>query len=669
MTTERGAALTKEFTDQEVLQYVLKGADAWRPRWNVVKTWRDIRYGRDNIRSLIPDALRATNYEHHDFTFNKACFELASFLSAAEPVFEVAPPSNGTREKAQNLQTLLAAILGPGGKLDVESGNQVAFKVWQNQGENGHGIYKLVMKASYPLSMPQRLYADDGVGYEPNPGYKPSSRKDGRDARGETRLRETDAALKARRDEYASSEFPFQWMDVDSRVFFEFKQGGVPIMQGEITQRPATLLNEHGLSDLNVKGSQYVFLGEPSPKDSSLASYGQQRMVNFFELWTPTWGYCGFMSATALTDGNFKTVFSKGDDWRWVNPFNRLPYFQAFGLPSTEDDIAGALHGSFDSLIADTSLLNYYETLIFNQAHREMLPLYQPVVDASFGGGQVPLNAEQQQMVTSDKIEEVDLPPGWKWEPVNPGAEVDVQKQLDSVRQRIKENALRAVLTGETSGAASGAQVSLMLGAASRAMSPLVRNHEIPVAEMGSAILETCKRLMMTLSVEHVVSDGTGTDTIEVLEVKPSDIVTTRVRVKYAIELPVDAAALETRGMALLQGGHKSYESVAPEYFGVDDPQKEKIRIRMDRFSGPMDNVAFQSAVQQLAAYAPEVFKEIMGQITPPPPAEATVGGGAAGAYGGAAAQQGQGGPALPGATTMPGAGGAPAIALHASGS
>ncbi len=74
-------------------------------------------------------------------------------------------------------------------------------------------------------------------------------------------------------------------------------------------------------------------------------------------------------------------------------------------------------------------------------------------------------------------------------------------------------------------------------------------------------------------------------------------------------------------------------------------------------------------AVQQLAAYAPEVFKEIMGMITPPAPAENTVAGGPAGAYGGASAMMGGGGPALPTAPQMSGAPAQPAVALHASGS
>lgn len=664
---------TQELTTQQVLQYVQQGRDAWLPRWNVVKRWRDLRYMRDNVRSLIPDALRSTNFEYHDGTFNKACFELASFLSAAAPMFMVNPPSDNKREAAQAIQDVLHAVLAPGGVLDRESNNQVPFLVWENQGENGHGIYKLVLKSSYPLAMPQREYFDDphpDLPYEDNPAYTPRSRKEDRKAKGESKLRETDDSLADRRDAYAHAEFPFQWMHTDGRVFFEFTQNGVPIAQGEITQRPATALNQYGLAALNNKTCGFIFLGDAQPKDSPNPSPALGYMVNFFELWTANHGYCGFISATVDAQKGHTIRFGETNDWTWVNPLQRLPYFPAYGLTSTEDDVAGKLHGLFDSLIVETPLLNYLETLHFNAGHRQQLPIYQPVQDPGYAGKQIPLNAEMQQAVTEDRIEEIDLPPGWRWEPINPGSEVSVMDQLKACRERVMNNALAAVLTGTSPGSAdSGAKISLMLNAATRAMSPLVRNHEIPMSEMAETILETSRRLLLPLVVEQVSVDGSGTSIVKKLVLNPEDIITTKVTCSYKIELPVDQAARETRGMALIQSHNMSYETVAPQFFNIPDPVKEKIRIRMDLFDGPMNQIAFQQAAQQLAAYAPEIFKDIMGMITPPGPPEPTVNGGANGAYGGASAMAGGGGAALPTAVQAEGGPQVAQLAMHASGS
>lgn len=652
MTTETEVLDLVGITQSDLLDKVQRAADEWRRRWDVIKGWRDIRYMRDDVRGLIPDELRTTDYEYHDSTFNKTCIELAAFLSAAEPVFMVNPSKDSERGKADDIEEIVQTIFESGGVLDTSGDAEVPFLVWQSQGENGHGIYKLTMTKEYPLGMPQRLYYDEfasGADIEENPGYKPNSRKAERAERGEGKYRETDESLRARRDEYASSaEFPFRRHYVDAATVFKIKMNDKTIAMGEISMRPATILSLHGGPAVTDK-KRWVVYGEAHPENSRTAGGGRQEWVTCFELWTPNYGYWGFISNPS-SRGERITMFAEGEDWRWVNPLRRLPYFEALGVPTTDDDTAMHLHGVFDGLIAETQLLNYLETLHFNAAHRQHLPQYQAIPDSNYAGEKVPLNAEQQRIVTSDELADVDLPPGWRWEPLSAGVEVNLFEQLKSSRDRIEKNALAAVLTGSSPGAGdSGAKISLLINSASRAMSPLVRSHEIPLAEMASAILDTAKRLKIPLSVASVRQGENGGRYVKRMELKPEAIFTTRVKCKLDVALPVDQAAMENRGLRLLEAQQMSYETVAPRYLGQNQPKKERDRITVDKFRPLIEQFAFSLAMKELVTFAPEIFADVAGQIMPPPAASDSAGGGPQGVYGGAAALAGTGQPALQG--------------------
>lgn len=643
----------------EVLEWVRRGEDLWQNRWTQVADWRDDRYGDADVLSLIPFELRATDYEYHDDTYNRAILDGASFLSASNTIWTVDPPTDRNKGKADDIEAVLRAVFDPGGIMDTEANHDVSMRVWEGQLEAGRGIYKMVVKRSYPLGMPQRRYEDDDdeeVPYEDNPDFRPQSRKATRQDRKETKLRETDTSLKERREEFEKNEFPFQWNYVDERTYFELTLDGVPFAAGEINARPASILDEHGLGRLKDK-KEWVYtpvLGEGKPKSSATAETHQQvKTVNTFELWTPSRGYFGFLSHGRVGEGGTRiAAFSEDEEyWTWQNPMNRIPYFVARGMPTTHDQLALSMMGAFTTVQGDTSLVNYLETMIFNATHRNLFPKYQAVIDPTYKQERLPLNTEAQKIVDDVEMQDIDLPPGWVWQPIDPGSELDLHKQLADARERMEDDALAAVLTGRVGANASGAQVSLRINAAERALSPIVRNHQIPLSEMGQTMLETARRLKMPLNVETAVQGEAQTRTVKKLSLSPDDIITTQVTAFLDPALPVDQAARETRGMALMAANRMSYETGAPRFFGIGDPQKEQARIDLDIVHPMLVQFAAAAAMQQLEAAFPEVFRDMMGRIgqTEGPMSQEGegVGGGPGGSFGGAAAMIGRGSAAL----------------------
>lgn len=654
--------MTVAITPEYVVDCVNRGRDSFRSRWDLIKKWRDVRYGvSGTVIAQIPTELQTTNYEYFDQTLTESIFDLTAFLASASPVFTMPSARRVNASKANLIEAILTEVFREGGVLAEEGDHTVQWSVFQNQVESGHGIYKLYLKRDYPLSMPQREYSDETKpDFEENPSYKPKSPKLGRAERAESKYRESDSRLKQRRDKFFEEEFAFAWDSVDPATYFRIEQNGRTIADGEISTRSATLLNEHGMSEYAKSSEGWVYkmgaMGRARPEGSA-SDGGPGMMVDTFELWTKTRGYFGFISQRGVGELSKPRIeLSESPEASWVNALGRSPYFHAYGRRSTEPDNAGMLHGAFDGLITETQLLNYLETFHFNMAHRQNFPLYQPERDPSFAGAAPPIGAEQNVVVSQDEMQTRDLPIGWRWVPINPGVPVDLYQQLAASRERIKENALAAVLRGMSPGAGdSGAKIAMLTDAAGRSVSVFVKQNQIALSEMASCMLETSKRMGITLCIDYQSRDRkTGAVSTKSVDLKPGDIIGTKVKAKLDVSLPIDRAAMESRGLALMGSGRISYTNGAPEYLNISSPEEEQELIDFERRMPAMDELAFQTAAAQFKLVAPSIFAPIIGVLesTVMPPNN-TVAGGPNGPYGGATALLARGDAALPGATQV----------------
>lgn len=646
--------------EKEVLNHVLQGENFEQGRWNAIDATRDLRYGRDDVISSIPEELRATDFEYHSPALDEGILNLSAFLSAATMTPSVDPPGDKDRIKADDLEALLKAVFGPNGKLETEAGGEVSFSVWQNQVEHGEGIYKFFMKKDYPLGFPSREFIDEmREGFEDNPDFNPKSRKATRAERGLSRFRESNDTLDSRREKFQEEEFPWMWVSVDRRTFFMVKQGEVVIIAGEITARPASVLNEHGFPELMDKSNDFVYLGEAYAQIPSPSSMGNRPIVNTFEAWTPVAGYFGFI-AHDRREGKPTIVFSKHEDEKmrqWSHPYGRPPYYYANGLPTTDNDRAFRWAGAFGPMIMELPLLNNLESMHYNSVFRGHVPLYYPVMDPAFAASTPPLdNMEQLIGVQHSDTERTQLPPGWKWEVMPSGFEPDLMAQLLAARERVEKSAIAAVLTGTSPGAGdSGAKISLLINAAARALSPFIRHHEAPLTEMQEQFLTTNKRFGLDISVSAERTRDDGTVFVTPLSIRAEDIVSTSVRVRLEMALPVDQAAMEVRALTLIEAKVRSYETIAPQMLGVGDPTKERHRIAIEGRERQIDDIAFENAAQRWQEQEPSEFAEYMGNVQEVPGAAPEVGGGPEGAFGGAAALMGRGGASTPSAPQVDG--------------
>ncbi len=649
-----------ELSIDQVVEQVSTHWQDFHPRRTVIRNWRDIRYGRDDVLNTIPEELRSTDFEYHSMQFNSAVFDLTAFLSAAKQTWTVDPQRDADRKKVDVEEQIIRAIFGPNGVLDTESGGEVSFAVWQNQCENGQGVYKFLLKRDYPLAMPQRIFADE-VGdfpdakFEDNPDFNGHSRKSTRVDRRQTRNRESDDSLDARRDDFMEGEFPFEWRSVDPLNTVPITHDGVVVARVEMTARRATILKEHGHFDLMDVDQGFVYLSEPQGDTEMGRSTGSTGLVvNTFEFWTATHGYFGFMSKQQdSTTGHHKIVLSK-EIKSWTHPYGRVPYYEANGLINTDHDLAFRWAGAFDAMISETPLLNHLESMHFNAIQRGFFPLYYPVKDQGFRGEPAPMEAEQMVGVTHSDMERVELPPGWKWEVMPSGFEPDLTFQLQSARERVGESAIAAVLTGSSPGAGdSGAKISLLINAAARSISPFVRHHVAPLQEMATMMLDTAKRMKLDLSVTIDEREPDGSTRAKRLTLKATDIVSTAVRLSLNIALPVDEAAQESRGMTLVQQGMMSYDRAAPIFLGIGDPEAERDHIAIEKREAQLDDVAFQTAVMDFEQRAPSIFAGFFGNVEPLEAPDGSVGGGPGGTFGGASTNIGRGQTAQPSATQL----------------
>ena len=627
--------------DAKYREQIMSSLNEWGRRHAQILSDRDIRYGRTDVLSMIPVELQSTDFEYHSMDLNDAVMDLASFMSASEQTWTVSPARDNQQGRADDIESVLAAVFGHNGVLEMESGGEVGFMVWQNQVDpSGQGIYKFTLKRDYPLRMPKRKYGGEShEDYEDNPDYAPRSRRDGREQDGTTRYRETDGALAKRRDGFMRDEFPWQWRSVDPAHYFEITQDGVVVCAGEYAARSVARLDSQDDVKLADLGKEYTYISAAGEDGNS----GQ--MVNVLEYWTATHGYLCF------TSSDKKTV---EESRSWSHPYGRVPYYHADGLMTNDHAIETRYAGAFTNMLSEITLLDYLETMHFNAIHRGFFPMYVPVKDPRFRGEVMPMESEQLIAVTSADRERTELPPGYRWEVMPTGFEPDLRYQLTAARERVKDSAIAAVLAGRSSGAGdSGAKISLLINAATRNIDPFRRHHAAALIEMAETMLRISKRLKLDLHVSTETHTDTGSRLVRALSLRATDIVSTSVQLSLNTHLPVDEAALEVRGMTLISGGMKSYQSAAPEFFRVGDPIKEKERIAIERREQQIDDVAFQQAVQRFTERAPAIYAEFFQNVAPLAPATNTVGGGPAGTYGGAAAQAGRGGPALPGATQV----------------
>ena len=632
--------------DSKYLEQVTVAAHQWSVRHNKIKEWRDIRYGRDDVLSTIPEELRATDFEYHSMDLDEAVHDLAAFMSGSQQTWIVNPGKDRDARRADDEESVLAATFGPNGVLEQEAGSEVAYMVWQNQVEPaGQGIYKFTLKRDYPLRMPKRKYADetdDEGEYEDNPDYKPNSRRR-KDSSDQTKYRETDGSLSKRRDKFMEDDFPWQWRSVDPIHYFEITQDGKVVCAGEITARSAAILDEHDRADLKGVEKGYVYLSAPDSDGNS------STVVNTIEYWTPTHGYFCFTQSEAK-DGKREVEESRS----WSHPYGRVPYYHANGLMTNDKGLALKYSGAFTKLLSEVPLLNHLETMHFNAVHRGYFPMYYPVKDAQAGNSAAPMEAEQLQAVTQADMERTELPPGWKWEVMPSGFEPDLTYQLQAARDRVKDSAIASVLAGRSGGSGdSGAKISLLINAATRNIDPFRRHHEGAYKAMAETMLRCSKKLKLDLNVSIETTTEEGTRLVKSLSLRATDIVSTSVDMQLNVKLPVDEAAGETRGLTMVQNNMMSYAQAAPRFFGVGDPTKEKERIAIERREIQIDDIAFQQAAMNFQSVAPAYFAEFMQNVEPLGAPAGTAGGGPQGSYGGASAMMGRGGPALPSASQV----------------
>ena len=636
-----------DMSESELLETITIGEADWMERREVIRDWRRIRNKQDDVLSSIPPDMQVVDFEYHDSTLDESILAFSSILGAATPIFEVSAAADDERAKADREELVLTEIYRPNGILDQESGGGVRDQVNQNRGENGHGIYKQVLKRDYPHSMPQRRFADDqSDDFERNPQFNPRSRKDTREEKGLSRFVETDEALDARRAKFYEDEFQWQWTSIDPETVFKITQDGKLIGFGEVNARPSSTLHDHNRDELLGDDKGFVYLDEPEAKES-IRGAGRRTMVNTFEFWTSGWAYFGFLSHSS-TNGLRTAVFSGLRQWsKMKHSYGRPPYYESFGRIRSGQPLHYRYDGAFPALISETPLLNNLETIHYNMIHRGAFPFYQLVRDRSFSNEIPPLDAEQVTVVaTTDQAHLPEPPPGYTWDLMPNGVEPNLTDQLRDARERVRDNALAAVLRGASvSPGDSGAKVSLLLGAAQRTVDPFRRHDEMALTEMAENLLMTSKRLGIDIILTP--DPGEGDLLTDPMILKAKDIVSVKVKVTSIISLPVDEAANETRAMQLKATRLKSYDSYATELLNVGDPEREQELIRLEDREPQLDQISFLTAQADFSRQAPEIFADFMGMIDEPEPAANTVGGGPEGTLGGATAALGQGRTAL----------------------
>lgn len=636
--------------DEQALREAAAAAhDEWAPRRDKVREWRDVRYGRDDVLSTIPEELQATDFEYHSSEMDDAVNELTAFLSAARQTWAVKPGKDRDQSRADDIESVIEAVFGPNGILESEAGGEVAWSVWQNQVENGHGIYKFTLKKDYPLRMPERHYCDgcddEGMEHEENPEHEPMPKRGKRKEMGKASHRETDHSLHKRREAFMQDEFAWQWRSVDPRNngYFRVTKDGVVILAGEICERPVSVLGDYDVDIENLEEG-YVTLGDPS----DLGESGDKVLT--FECWDSTHGYFGIMASEKVADAprESKTLTS------WPHPYGRPPYYEAFGLVSTDANLAYRFNGAFGKMVAEIPLLNHLETMHFNSIHRGFFPLYYPVKDAAYQGTPAPMNIEQLVGVTQSDMSRTELPPGYKWEIMPSGFEPDLLAQLAASRERVHDSSIVSVLRGSTAGAQdSGVKISLLLNSARRAISPFTRHHVGPLKEMAEVFLRVNKKLALDTHIMREEVDSAGRALVKPLVLKAGDIVSTAVSLRLDDALPTDAAALQVQGLTLVQAKMASYDTVAPEYFNIGDPQKERERIALEGREAQLDDVAFQAAANRFLQNEPSISAEWFANVRPVEGPKRTVGGGPGGQMGGGAAEMGRGEVASPSAVQV----------------
>lgn len=641
-----------------ILEQISRAENQARPRRDVLKEWRDERYGRTNVIDMIPPNLRATAYEYHSPAINDNINLLTSFLSQGQMIMRAGAPTDKQRTAADEEEEVLQEIFRPGGQLDAESPGRIRYKAWGQQVENGDGVYKLMEKRDYPLAIPQRIFSDDesaatwaNMTPVDNPRYTGKDRRAGREALGTTRYMETNRSLDERRSMFFDSEFPWMWRAPDPITMIRVTQDGINILEGEITIRAANVLDEHGLGDLKRNDAGYTyFLEEPHEKGSALQS--RSPVVATFEIWSRTRGWFGFLSHSLQDNGQRELKLSLNEEFAtWNHDYERTPYYHAFGFPSTDDNPAYEWAGVFESLIAEVKLLNYLETMVFNAAHRHIFPEYQLTRLAGAADAQ-PLTAEQKQITSYDEAQTRDPPPGYEWQPIPAGLEPDVAMQLQSARDRVKDQAISQVLTGRSDGGAndSGAKISLLTNAAQRSIDPLVEGHELPYSQMATVMIRSSKRKKTPLSVTTKSKRPDGNFIVRALTLTPARMVSDHIEATFNIALPVDAAAMETRGMALMREGRLSFRTAGPKYLDIGDPDAEMDRIDFEKRVPQMDELAFREAVRVWAGLMLEAdIAAFLNSMPQPENPAGGVGGGPDGAFGGAAQQLGAGNQSLAG--------------------
>ncbi|MCH7543239.1 MAG: hypothetical protein IIB65_06340 [Proteobacteria bacterium] len=636
-----------DMSESELLETITIGEADWSERREVIRGWRAIRNKQDDVLSTVPPDFQVSDFEYHDSTLDESVLAFSSILGAAVPIFEVTASKDDERAKADREELVLKEIYRPNGILDQESAGGVRDQVNQNRGENGHGIYKQVLKRDYPLSMPQRRFADDqSDDFERNSEFNPRSRKDTREEKGLSRFVERTKSLDARRAKFFEDEFAWQWTSIDPETVFRITQDGKMIGFGEVNARPSSTLHDHNLDHLMDDDKGFIYLDEAEPKET-IRGAGRRTMVTTFEFWTSGWAYFGFLSHSSTT-GLRTAVFSGLKKWsKWKHSYGRPPYYESFGRIRSGQPLHYRYDGAFPALVSETPLLNSLETIHHNMIHRGAFPFYQLVRDRSFSNEIPPLDAEQTTVVaTTDQANLPEAPPGYTWDLMPNGVEPNLTDQLSAARERVKDNALAAVLRGASvSPGDSGAKVSLLLGAAQRTIDPFRRHEEAALTQMAENLLMTSKRLGIDLILTP--DPGEGDLLTDPMILKAKDIVSVKVKVTSIISLPVDEAANETRAMQLKATGLKSYMTYAADLLNVGDPERELERINLEKRDPQLDQIAFLTAQADFSRQAPEIFGEFMGMIDEPEPDATTIGGGPEGTMGGATAAIGQGRTAL----------------------
>jgi hypothetical protein len=300
-------------------------------------------------------------------------------------------------------------------------------------------------------------------------------------------------------------------------------------------------------------------------------------------------------------------------------------------------------------------MVNTLETMHHNSVYRSRFPRYQ-LVKKSDAGLSPALDVAQTQIASYDDAQATAPPPGYEWQPIPSGAADDLLGQLEMARQRLNDNALAAVLRGITAPGDSGAKVSFTINAAGRALDPFKRRHETCLGEIGTFMFDVAQRAKLDLNVDTVRRNpATGRTFVKATAVKYQDIVSTNVKVSLDLRLPVDQGAMETRGLALERERKMSYETAAPEFYGIADPIAERDRIDFETRMPQLDELAFRQAVQTWATlHVNPDTQQLLGQMPTPARPAGGVGGGPAGAYGGASRMLGRGDASTSGAPGGP---------------